>query len=115
MVLLHNILYNVPILSVTGLPVTAVNDLHTDSRRVQPGDCFIAVKGTLTDGHAFIDSAAANGASVIICELLPPHLHSGLQYIVVENSAYAAGVMAHNFYGQLSDKIKLVGVTGTNG
>jgi len=115
MALLQHILSGVKIVSVAGLPVASVNDLHTDSRQVQPGDCFIAVKGTLTDGHAFIDSAAEKGAAVIVCEVLPAVLRSGLHYIAVENSAYAAGVMAHNFYGRLSLTIKLVGVTGTNG
>jgi UDP-N-acetylmuramoyl-L-alanyl-D-glutamate--2,6-diaminopimelate ligase len=100
---------------VVGTSVTEINDLQTDSRKVKPGVCFIAVKGTLTDGHSFIDIAIANGASAIICETLPDALNDKIQYIVVENSAIAAGVMAHNFYGQLSEKIKLIGVTGTNG
>ena len=115
MALLQQILYKVKIISVTGIPVNEVNDLQTDSRKVKPGNCFIAVKGTIADGHSFIDTAIAYGASVIICEVLPGILNNDIQYIVVENSAVAAGVMAHNFYGQLSEKIKLVGVTGTNG
>ena len=115
MALLQQILYKVNILSVAGTSVTEINDLQTDSRKVKPGVCFIALKGTLTDGHSFIDTAIANGASAIICETLPDALNDKIQYIVVENSAIAAGVMAHNFYGQLSEKIKLIGVTGTNG
>ena len=115
MALLQQILYKVKIISVAGIPVNEVNDLQTDSRKVKPGNCFIAVKGTIADGHSFIDTAIAYGASVIICEVLPGILNNDIQYIVVENSAVAAGVMAHNFYGQLSEKIKLVGVTGTNG
>src|SRR6185503_5259687 len=79
------------------------------------GGCFIAVKGTITDGHSFINTAIANGATAIICETLPDQPGENIHYIVVENSAIAAGVMAHNFYGQLTQKIKLVGVTGTNG
>ncbi len=115
MALLQQILYKVKIISVAGIPVNEVNDLQTDSRKVKPGNCFIAIKGTITDGHSFIDTAIAHGASVIICEVLPGILNNNIQYIVVENSAIAAGEMAHNFYGQLSEKIKLVGVTGTNG
>ena len=115
MALLQQILYKVKIISVTGSPVDEVNDLQTDSRKVNPGSCFIAIRGTLTDGHSFINTAITNGASVVVCEVLPETLKENIQYIVVENSAVAAGIMAHNFYGELSDKIKLVGVTGTNG
>jgi len=115
MALLQQILYKVKIVSVAGMPVSEVNDLQTDSRKVKPGNCFIAVKGTLADGHSFINTAITNGASAIICEILPEILNEDIQYITVENSAIAAGVMAHNFYGQLSEKVKLVGVTGTNG
>ncbi|MEP6926554.1 MAG: UDP-N-acetylmuramoyl-L-alanyl-D-glutamate--2,6-diaminopimelate ligase [Ginsengibacter sp.] len=115
MALLQQILYKVNILSLVGPQVTEINDVHTNSREVKPGGCFIAVKGLLTDGHSFIDTAIANGASAIICEVLPDKPNDKIQYIVVENSAVAAGVMAHNFYGQLTQKIKLIGVTGTNG
>jgi UDP-N-acetylmuramoyl-L-alanyl-D-glutamate--2,6-diaminopimelate ligase len=115
MALLQQILYKVNILSAVGTSATEINNLQTDSRKVKPGECFIAVKGTLTDGHSFIDMAIANGASAIICETLPATLRENIQYIVVENSAVAAGIMAHNFYGRLTQKIKLIGVTGTNG
>ena len=115
MALLQNILYKVNIISVEGTRVIEINDLQTDSRKVKPVGCFIAVKGTITDGHSFIETAIENGASVIICETLPGELNGKIQYIIVQNSSVAAGVMAHNFYGQLSEKIKLVGVTGTNG
>jgi UDP-N-acetylmuramoyl-L-alanyl-D-glutamate--2,6-diaminopimelate ligase len=115
MALLQQILYKVKIISVAGTPANEVNDLQTDSRKVKPGNCFIAVKGILTDGHSFIDTAVTNGASSIVCETLPKCIDENVQYFVVENSAIAAGVMAHNFYGQISEKIKLIGVTGTNG
>ena len=112
---LHNILYSVNIRSTTGKAVDAVNDLQIDSRKVNAGSCFIAIKGTNTDGHNYIDAAVTNGASVIICEALPADLNEGMMYVVVENSAAAAGIMAHNFYRQPSHQIKLIGVTGTNG
>ncbi len=115
MALLQDILYKVNLLSVAGPSISEVNDLQTDSRKVTPDTCFIAVKGTLTDGHNYIETAIANGASVIICEALPEKINKKIQYIVVENSVEVAGIMAHNFYGQLTEKIKLIGVTGTNG
>jgi UDP-N-acetylmuramoyl-L-alanyl-D-glutamate--2,6-diaminopimelate ligase len=82
---------------------------------VKPGSCFIAIKGTVNDGHDYIDTAINNGASVIVCEDLPGALKEEVHYVVVKNSAGAAAVMAHNFYGRVTEKIKLVGVTGTNG
>jgi UDP-N-acetylmuramoyl-L-alanyl-D-glutamate--2,6-diaminopimelate ligase len=82
---------------------------------VSKGSCFIAIKGTATDGHAFIDKALQNGASVIVCEFLPAALKAGITYIEVENSTTAAGLISHNFYEEPSAKIKLIGVTGTNG
>ncbi len=115
MALLQNILYKVNILSVVGSTVTEVEDLQIDSRKVKPGTCFIAVRGTVSDGHNFIDAAIDNGAVAIICEALPKEINDKIQYTVVENSAIASGVMAHNFYGHVTEKIKLVGVTGTNG
>ncbi|MDQ2718984.1 MAG: UDP-N-acetylmuramoyl-L-alanyl-D-glutamate--2,6-diaminopimelate ligase [Bacteroidota bacterium] len=115
MAFLQQILYKVKILSVTGASVTEINDLQIDSRKVKPGAGFIAIKGTLSDGHNFIDSAIENGAVSIVCEELPQRINERAQYMVVENSAVAAGIMAHNFYGAVTEKITLVGVTGTNG
>jgi UDP-N-acetylmuramoyl-L-alanyl-D-glutamate--2,6-diaminopimelate ligase len=115
MALLQQILYKVNIISVTGPTDIEVNDLQIDSRKVSNGACFIAEKGTLSDGHHFIEAAISNGAVAVICEKLSEVLSDKILYIVVENSAIAAGIMAHNFYGQVSEKITLVGVTGTNG
>ncbi len=115
MALLQHILYKVKILSIVGAPVTEVNGLEIDSRKVKPGNCFIAIKGSVSDGHQFIDTAISNGASSIICEILPEKPAENVQYTVVENSSIAAGVMAHNSYGSASEKLSLVGVTGTNG
>ncbi len=115
MALLQQILYKVNILSVLGSTGVEVNDLQIDSRKVSIGTCFIAERGLISDGHDFIDSAISKGAVAVICEKLPDSKNEKVQYIVVENSAIAAGIMAHNFYGQVSQKMKLVGVTGTNG
>lgn len=115
MALLQQILYKVNIISVTGSTDIEVKDLQLDSRKVSNGTCFIAEKGTLSDGHHFIEAAISNGAVAVICEKLPEVLSGKILYIVVENSAIAAGIMAHNFYGQVSEKITLIGVTGTNG
>ncbi len=115
MALLQQILYKVKILSIAGPTVTEVNDLQIDSRKAQAGTCFIAIKGSVSDGHQFIKTAISNGASAIVCEILPESLDEKVQYSVVENSSIAAGIMAHNFYGNSSEKLSLVGVTGTNG
>jgi len=115
MALLQNILNGIEVKSITGRSVNEVTDLQIDSRKVTLGSCFIAIKGSNTDGHNFIDTAAKNGAAVIICETIPVNTEDKVSYILVENSASAAGIIAHNFYEQPSHKIKLIGVTGTNG
>ena len=113
--ILQDILYKVSIRSVKGNTNIDVKDLQIDSRKISKGSCYIAIKGVATDGHAFIDTSIDNGAVVIICEVLPPVLKENITYIEVDNSAIAAGYTGHNFYGEPSAKIKLVGVTGTNG
>ncbi len=115
MALLQDILYGVKILGVSGTPGIDVKDLQIDSRKVTKGTCFIAINGTLTDGHQFIEQAIINGATSIVCEELPGVLQKNVQYTQVENSATAAGIIAHNYYGQPSEKLSLTGVTGTNG
>jgi UDP-N-acetylmuramoyl-L-alanyl-D-glutamate--2,6-diaminopimelate ligase len=113
--ILQEILYKVRIRSVNGKLDVEVKDLQLDSRRVGKGSVFIAVKGTHVDGHQFIDSVAAVQPSAIVFEQMPAKLVDGITYIQVEDSAAASGLLAHNFYGQPSEKMKLIGVTGTNG
>jgi UDP-N-acetylmuramoyl-L-alanyl-D-glutamate--2,6-diaminopimelate ligase len=113
--ILQDILYKVAITSVKGNTNIEVKDLQIDSRKTGAGSCFIAVKGTAADGHAYIDTAVTNGATVIVCQVLPAILKDGVTYVQVADSAMAAGCISHNFYGEPSVKIKLVGVTGTNG
>ena len=115
MALLQDILFRVNIRSVDGVTAVDIKDLQIDSRKASSGSAFIAIKGSSEDGHQFIDTAVNNGAKAIICETLPSERKEGVTYVQVENSAAAAGYMAHNYYGQPSEKVKLVGVTGTNG
>lgn len=114
--LLQDILYKVAIRSVVGNTNVELKDVQIDSRKVTEGSVFIAVKGAVADGHEFIDKAIGNGARVIVyTDYELPTIDSRLTYVQVENSASAAGWMAHHFYGRPSEKMKLVGVTGTNG
>ncbi len=128
--LLRDILYKVPIRSVRGSTEIGISDVQIDSRRVKPGSVFIAVKGVGVDGHLFIDMAIANGAVAVVSEQdatqgaqagsNPANVAdagdpANVVFVQVQNSAAAAGYMAHNFYGQPSESMKLVGVTGTNG
>ncbi len=115
MAVLQDILYKVRIRSVHGNVSVPVNALHIDSRKVTTGDVFIAIKGVAADGHQYIDPVIEKGAVAIVCEEMPQNLQEGITYVQVENSGAAAGFMAHNFYGQPSEHVKLVGVTGTNG
>ena len=112
---LQQILYKVNIHSVVGTTGIEINDLQIDSRKVKPGGCFIAVIGTVTDGHDYIDTAILNGAVAIVCEKIPGIINENVHYIIADNTAKASGIMAHNFFGRVTEKLTLVGVTGTNG
>jgi UDP-N-acetylmuramoyl-L-alanyl-D-glutamate--2,6-diaminopimelate ligase len=114
-VILRDVLYKVQIRTVAGSTDVEVTDIQVDSRKISKGSLFIAVKGSATDGHEFIEQAIKNKAAVILCEILPHTIKSDVVYVQVENSAEAAGIIAHNFFGKPSEKIQLVGVTGTNG
>lgn len=113
MVTVTNILRNITPLSSSGT-LESISDLQIDSRLVNAGSCFIAIKGINTDGHLHINKAIENGATMIVCEKLP-EVQKGVFYVVVEKSAFAGGIMAHNFYGNPSASLKVVGITGTNG
>jgi len=115
MALLQDILYKAGIRSVTGRTDVEVKDVHSDSRKITNGSVFIAIRGVNVDGHQFIEKVVANGAVAVVAEQLPAVLKEGVTYVQVENSGIAAGFIAHNFYGQPSEKLKVVGVTGTNG
>jgi UDP-N-acetylmuramoyl-L-alanyl-D-glutamate--2,6-diaminopimelate ligase len=113
--MLQDLLYKISIRSVAGDLAINIKGLQTDSRKVTSGDCFIAIKGTLTDGHLYIDKAIENGAVAVVCEVVPEKLVEHVTYVGVQDSAEAAGMISHNFYEEPSRKLKLIGVTGTNG
>jgi UDP-N-acetylmuramoyl-L-alanyl-D-glutamate--2,6-diaminopimelate ligase len=112
---LKDILYKVSLTSTYGNMNVDVNAVCFDSRKVQPGSMFVAVKGTASDGHTFITKATDMGAVVIVCEKLPESINDKVVYVTVKNSAQALGIIAANFSGNPSEKVKLTGVTGTNG
>ena len=103
------------VLRVEGNSDTRVSRLAYDSRRIAPGDCFFAVSGTQSDGHAYIDAAVAAGAVAVVCQRLPEHLTPSVCYVVVADTNAAMADMAAAFYGDPSRQLKLVGITGTNG
>lgn len=112
---LKDILYKVTINAVVGSTGVNVNAVHFDSRNITEGDVFVAIKGTVTDGHQYIDLAIQKGAVAVVCEDMPEQTQSGITYITVENASRALAFMAANYYHNPSENLKLVGVTGTNG
>jgi len=112
---LKDILTRIPTIGTEGDASVQVSSLCIDSRKVQEGSAFIAVRGTVTDGHEYIDKAIAQGAVAVICEAMPAGRKDGVVYLQVKDSAAAAGLMASEFYGNPSHNMKVVGVTGTNG
>ena len=112
---IKDILTNCNLLEIVGEKDVDVTGIAFDSRKVAPGTLFFAVKGTQVDGHDYIDGAIEKGASVIVCEKLPRKKAENVTYVKVDNSAYVLGVGASNYFGNPSEKLKLVGVTGTNG
>lgn len=115
MQLLKDILYKVHITSTSGSTDVEVSSICFDSRKVQPGSLFIAVVGLQSDGHDFIETAISAGATSILCVKLPETISDKVTFVTVKDSSTALGVIASNFYGNPSSKLKLVGVTGTNG
>jgi UDP-N-acetylmuramoyl-L-alanyl-D-glutamate--2,6-diaminopimelate ligase len=112
---LKDILYKVNITSASGDMGISLKGIAFDSRKVKKGFLFVAVKGTQSDGHEFIKAAIQKGATAIVCEKLPETLSANITYVTVKDSTKALGTIAANFYGNPSAKLKLVGVTGTNG
>ena len=112
---LKDILYKVTINAVVGSTSVTVNKIEFDSRKIESNDVFIALVGTISDGHDYISKAINDGAKAIICQVIPNNLVDNVTYIEVENSNKALAFMAANYYDNPSENLKLVGTTGTNG
>ena len=113
--ILKDILYKVAIEAVKGTTEIAVNAIHFDSRKIKEKDVFVAIRGVVSDGHEFIATAISNGALAIVCDTFPDTIVVGVTYIQVKDTNSALAFMAANFYDSPSSKLKLVGITGTNG
>ena len=112
---LENLVKGLNILEVKGDMQREISGVQIDSRRIADGDLFIAVNGTAVDGHNYIGKAVESGAVAVLCEVLPADVSDGVTYIKVENTEQVVGQVATTFYGNPTEKLKLVGVTGTNG
>lgn len=112
---LQDILYKVHLKQVHGSTDVTVTGIQIDSRKLEPGNVFVAIRGVLSDGHTFIDKAIASGATVIVCDTMPSTFIDGITYLEVADTQEAVAYMAHQYYDEPSTKLKLVGVTGTNG
>ena len=115
MKILKDILYKVAIESVTGSTEIDIHKIDFDSRKIEANDVFVAIRGSLSDGHDYIEKAIQLGAIAVICDTLPENIEKGITYIKVKDTNTALAFMAANFFGNPSEKLKLVGVTGTNG
>jgi UDP-N-acetylmuramoyl-L-alanyl-D-glutamate--2,6-diaminopimelate ligase len=113
--LLTDILYKAGLEEIIGTTNVAVASIAFDSRKIKKDSLFIATRGTTADGHKFIDQTIEAGAIAIVCEEFPENRLEHITYIKVKNSSFALGIIAANFYDNPSQKLKLIGVTGTNG
>src|SRR6201992_3967149 len=112
---LSDILEGLAFTELQGSADMEISAIVFDSRQVVPGALFVAVRGTQVDGHDYIEQAVANGAVAVICEDLPAHVTGEVDFFMVADTSIALGTVAANFYDNPSRKLKLIGVTGTNG
>ena len=112
---LSELLKHVNVLNLIGDAEVEITGVNIDSRRIENGHLFVAIPGTQTDGHRFINKAIEQGAVAILCESLPTKRTEGVTYIAVESTEDCVGKVATQFYGDPSRRLVLVGVTGTNG
>ena len=112
---LNEVLKNITPIKIVGNDNVEITGVNIDSRRIKAGHLFVAIRGTLVDGHQFIDKAIELGADAVLCEELPEKFSGHVTYVQVESTEDAVGKVATLFYGNPSHKLKLVGVTGTNG
>jgi UDP-N-acetylmuramoyl-L-alanyl-D-glutamate--2,6-diaminopimelate ligase len=113
--ILKDILYKVAIEAVKGSTEIAINKMDFDSRKIESNDVFIAIRGTISDGHDYIEKAIQLGAVAIVCDVFPETIANGVTYIQVKDTNSALAIMAANYFGNPSQNLKLVGITGTNG
>lgn len=112
---LKDLLYRVELTEVAGNVDREILSVEFDSRKVRPGTLFVAQSGTQVDGHDFIQDSIRDGAQAIICEKMPAEINPDVTYVKVTDSAIALGIVAANYYGNPTEKLKLIGITGTNG
>ena len=113
---IQNLLKNINYIEIKGSTEGVVTNLTYDSRSATKGSCFFAIEGVNADGHNYISSAVANGATAVVCKRVAQDVETkNVTYIVVEDTDKAMATMAATFYGNPSKKLKVVGVTGTNG
>lgn len=114
-IILKDILHNISIESIIGSTDVAVHGIQFDSRKIVKNDIFVAIKGSVSDGHLFIDKAIALGANTVVCQSLPTNISDAITYVLVKDANLALAFLANNFYDNPSQKLKLIGITGTNG
>lgn len=112
---LIDILSKIELIKTIGDLSVQINNIQFDSRKVEKGDLFVAVKGHNSDGHLFIEKAIQNGAAAVVCETLPENFSENIVWVVVDNTQKNFGIIAASYFDNPSSKIKVVGVTGTNG
>ena len=115
MSILKDIQYKVAILAVKGPTDIVVNKVDFDSRKIEANDIFVAIRGAIADGHFFIEKAIQQGAVAVICDTFPENIAKGITYVQVKDTNSALAFMAANYFGDPSQNLKLVGITGTNG
>ncbi|WP_016989695.1 UDP-N-acetylmuramoyl-L-alanyl-D-glutamate--2,6-diaminopimelate ligase [Flavobacterium sp. ACAM 123] len=115
MIILKDILHKVVIEAVQGSTEIAVGKIEFDSRKIEKKDVFVAIRGSVSDGHDYIQKAIELGAVVIVCDTFPENLEKEITYIQVNDTNKALAFMAANYFGHPSEKLKLIGITGTNG
>lgn len=115
MIILKEIIYKVAIEAVKGSTDIAIDKIEFDSRKIGANDAFVAIRGTISNGHDYIETAIWNGAIAIVCDTLPEILTPGITFIQVKDTNEALAFMAANYFGNPSQDLKLVGITGTNG
>ena len=115
MIILKEIIYKVAIEAVKGSTDIAIDKIEFDSRKIGANDAFVAIRGTISNGHDYIETAIWNGAIAVVCDTLPEILTPGITFIQVKDTNEALAFMAANYFGNPSQDLKLVGITGTNG